>query len=110
LHRLFAAVDRRDLALAGAEIPVKGRLRVNVPQAGREAAMAGLGIALGPSWLFEEGLKTGRLQRIHADHEAPPVPIHMLYVANRLLPRRATVFMDFIADAFSRIEALNVAA
>ncbi len=95
---------------AEAEIPVKGRLRVNAPQAGREAAMAGLGVALGPSWLFEEGLKTGRLQRILADHEAPPVPIHMLYVANRLLPRRATVFMDFIADAFSRIAALNVAA
>lgn len=95
---------------AETEVPVSGRLRVNSPQAVREAALAGLGIALGPSWLFEEGLKTGRLHRVLEGHEAPSVPIHMLYVANRLLPRRAIAFMDFIADAFGRVEALNAAA
>jgi len=92
------------------EVPVSGRLRVNSPQAVREAALAGLGIALGPSWLFDEGLRTGRLQRVLQGYEAPLVPIHMLYVANRLLPRRAIAFMDFIADAFSRVEALNTAS
>jgi LysR family transcriptional regulator, regulator for bpeEF and oprC len=30
-----------------------------------------------------------------------PVPIQILYVADRLLPRCATAFMDFIAGAFS---------
>jgi LysR family transcriptional regulator, regulator for bpeEF and oprC len=94
----------------GAELAVTGRLRVNSPQAVREAVMAGLGIALGPAWLFEEGLKTGRLNRVLVGYEAPPVPIHMLYVANRLLPRRALVFMDHIAEAFGRIEVLSVAA
>lgn len=92
------------------EVPVSGRLRVNSPQAVREAALAGLGIALGPSWLFEEGLRTGRLQRVLQGYEAPPVPVHLLYVANRLLPRRAVAFMDFIAEAFGRVEALNAAA
>jgi DNA-binding transcriptional LysR family regulator len=92
------------------EIPVTGRIRVNSPQAVREAALAGLGIALGPSWLFDKGLKSGQLRRVLTGYEARPVPIHMLYVANRLLPRRAVVFMDFIADAFRNIEALNFAA
>jgi DNA-binding transcriptional LysR family regulator len=96
-------------SFADAEMPVTGRLRVNAPQAVREAAVAGLGIALGPSWLFDEGLKTGRLKRILTDYEASPVPIHILYAANRLLPRRAIVFMDFIADAFGKVAALNVA-
>ena len=95
---------------AATEVPVSGRIRVNSPQAVREAALAGLGIALGPSWLFEEGLRTGRLQRVLEGYEAPPVPIHMLYVANRLLPRRAIAFMDFIADAFAKVEALNATA
>lgn len=90
------------------EIPVAGRLRVNSPQAVNEAVMAGLGVAQGPAWLFGEGLKTGRLRRILTGYEAPPVPIHMLYVANRLLPRRAVVFMDFMAEVFSKIDALNV--
>lgn len=93
-----------------AEVGVGGRIRVNSPQAVRDAAMAGLGVAQGPAWLFAEGLASGRLRRVLADHDAPPVPIHMLYVANRLLPRRVIVFMDFIAAAFLRIPALNVSA
>ena len=92
---------------ADTEVDVTGRLRVNSPQAVRDAVMAGLGIALGPSWLFDEGLRTGRLRRVLVGHEAPLVPIHMLYVANRLLPRRAVVFMDFIADAFGKVRSLN---
>lgn len=93
---------------ADVEVAVSGRLRVSAPQAAREAALAGLGVALGPHWLFEDGLKTGRLKRILTGYEAAPVPIHILYVANRLLPRRAAVFMDFMAAAFSKVETLNV--
>jgi DNA-binding transcriptional LysR family regulator len=89
------------------EVPVSGRLRVNSPEAVRESVNAGLGIGHGPEWLFQEGLKNGNLQLLLTEHTAPPVPVHILYVANRLLPTRAVVFMDFIADAFSKIPALN---
>ncbi|WP_110030249.1 LysR family transcriptional regulator [Hoeflea marina] len=97
-------------SFAGTEVRVSGRFRVDSPHAVREAAMAGLGIALGPSWLFEGGLRTGRLQRLLTGFEAPLVPIHILYGGHRLLPRRAGVFMDFIAAAFGRIDALNAGA
>jgi len=40
-------------------------------------------------------------------YAAPPVPVQVIYVANKFLPRRATVFMDFIAEAFSKVPALN---
>ena len=93
---------------ADLEVAISGRLRVSAPQAAREAALAGLGVALGPHWLFEDGLKSGRLKRILTGYEAAPVPIHILYVANRLLPRRAAVFMDFMAEAFSKVETLNI--
>lgn len=43
-----------------------------------------------------------------SDYANPPVPIQIVYVANRLLPKRAIVFMDFIAEAFSKVPALNV--
>ena len=92
---------------ADAEVSVTGRFRVNSPQAVREAAMAGLGVAHGPSWLFEDGLKQGILMRVLDGFEAPPVPIHILYVANRLLPRRAVVFMDYIEAIFKSTQALN---
>lgn len=89
------------------DIPVSGRLRVNSPEAARSAVTSGLGVGLGPQWLFEEGLTTSRLQLLLTDYAAPLVPIQIVYVANRLLPKRALVFMDFIADVFSRIPAFN---
>ncbi|MFZ6776245.1 LysR family transcriptional regulator [Undibacterium sp. Ji83W] len=89
------------------QVPVSGRLSVNSPEAVRESVNAGLGIGHGPEWLFEEGLKNGNLQLLLTEHTAPPVPIQIIYVANRLLPTRAVVFMDFIAEVFSQIPALN---
>ncbi|RMO84463.1 Transcriptional regulator, LysR family [Pseudomonas syringae pv. philadelphi] len=89
------------------EVPVSGRLRVNSPEAVRESVNAGLGIGHGPQWLFEEGLKNGNLQLLLTAHTAPMVPVQIVYVANRLLPTRAIVFMDFIAEAFSKVPALN---
>lgn len=89
------------------DVPVTGRLRVNSPEAVSEAVVAGLGVGHGPAWLFDEGLKGGRLRLILKGYSAPAVPVQIVYVANRLLPTRATVFMDFIADVFSRIPALS---
>ena len=90
-----------------AEVPVAGRLRVNSPQAVQEAVSAGVGIAHGPRWLFDAGLRDGSLQLVLSGYEAPLVPVQILYVANRLLPKRAIVFMDFIAQAFAGVPALN---
>lgn len=89
------------------DIPVSGRFRVNSPDAVGAAVEAGLGVGHGPAWLFERGLRSGRLQFILTGHTAPPVPVQIVYVANRLLPTRALVFMDFMADLFSKIPALN---
>jgi DNA-binding transcriptional LysR family regulator len=89
------------------DIAVSGRLRVNSPEAARSAVTAGLGVGLGPQWLFEEGLRIGRLQLLLTEYSAPLVPIQIVYVANRLLPKRALVFMDFIAEVFSKLPAFN---
>lgn len=93
--------------LRDTEIPVSGRIRVNSPEAIRGLVNAGLGIAHGPEWLFAEGINNGNLQLLLTEHKAPPVPVQLVYVANRLLPTRAVVFMDFIAEVFSKIPALN---
>ncbi|MCV4285624.1 LysR family transcriptional regulator [Pseudomonas capsici] len=89
------------------DVAVSGRLRVNSPEAIREYVNAGLGIAQGPQWLYEEGLRSGNLQLLLTDYVAPPVPIQVVYLANRLLPRRAIVFMDFIADVFAKSPAFR---
>jgi DNA-binding transcriptional LysR family regulator len=90
-----------------AEVPVSGRIRVNSPEASRASVCAGLGIGQGPEWLFEDGLKSGRLQIVLSEFSPPPVPMQIVYVANRLVPKRAVVFMDFITEEFSKIPQLN---
>ena len=92
------------------EVPVSGRLRVNSPEAAREMVNAGLGVGHGPAWLFEEGLRSGNLQLLLTGHTPPAVPVQIVYAANRLLPTRAVVFMDFIAGVFSQLPAFTPGA
>jgi LysR family transcriptional regulator for bpeEF and oprC len=89
------------------EVAVSGRLRVNSPEAIQEFVNAGLGVAQGPEWLFKKGLKDGNLQLLLSDYKAPPVPIQAIYLANRLLPKRAIVFMDFVTEIFAKNSVFN---
>ncbi|WOB51324.1 LysR family transcriptional regulator [Xanthomonas hydrangeae] len=89
------------------DVPVSGRLRVNSPEATRAAVSAGLGIGQGPAWLYAEGLASGELQTVLDAFAPPPAPMQIVYAANRLVPKRALVFMDFIAEAFAKIPQLN---
>jgi DNA-binding transcriptional LysR family regulator len=89
------------------DVIVRGRFRVNTPEGVRSAVLDGMGVAYAPGWLFEDALADGRLRSLLIEDHGPPVPIHFVYAANRTLPRRARVFMDFIAEAFARDPALN---
>jgi LysR family transcriptional regulator for bpeEF and oprC len=92
------------------DVAVHGRLGVNTPDGIRAATLDGLGIAYSPVWLFEDALLDGQLQLLLEDHPGPPTPIHMIYPERRLLPQRAKVFMDFVAEEFAREAALNEGA
>jgi DNA-binding transcriptional LysR family regulator len=92
------------------DVAVGGRFRVNNPEGARSAVLDGLGIAYTPVWLFEDALLDGRVQALLPGQSGPPGPIHIVYPAKRLLPRRATVFMDFVAEAFARQPVLNEGA
>jgi len=91
----------------GVDVQVQGRFRVNTPDGVRSAVLDGLGIAYAPAWLFKDVLADGRVQTLLSEHRGPLVPIHFVYAANRLLPRRARVFMDIIAEAFAHDPLLN---
>ncbi|APO95858.1 LysR family transcriptional regulator [Xanthomonas vesicatoria] len=90
------------------DVAVSGRFRVNSPEATRAAVTAGLGIGQGPAWLYEEGLASGELQTVLDAFAPPPAPVQIVYAANRLVPKRALAFMDFIAAAFAKIPQLTV--
>ncbi len=92
------------------EVTVRGSFRVNTPDGIRSAVLDGIGIAYSPAWLFEDAIRDDRVKPLLKEHRGPLVPIHIVYAANRLLPSRARVFMDFIAAAFARDPLLNVSA
>jgi LysR family transcriptional regulator, regulator for bpeEF and oprC len=93
-----------------AEVEVGGRLRVNSPDAIHRAVVDGLGVAYAPVWLFEEELRSGELEALLVQEMGPGTPINIVYPTRRLLPRRARVFMDVIAEAFSGNPVLNEGA
>jgi DNA-binding transcriptional LysR family regulator len=61
----------------------------------REAARAGLGIAVLPDWLIREDIVSGRLVRVLPQWNARELPCHVVYQGHRMLPVRVRTFVDF---------------
>lgn len=91
----------------GQPVEVSGNFKVNSPEGVRSAVLDGLGVGLMPCWLFADALESGQVVELLADWRVPPLPITALYPAKRLLPRRATVFLDYLSEAFSNDRALQ---
>jgi LysR family transcriptional regulator for bpeEF and oprC len=77
-------------------------LLVNDPYAMRDAAVAGLGLAQGPDFLFADALRSGLLQRVLRRWEMPGPVICLVWPRNQFLPRRARAFIDWIGELTSR--------
>jgi DNA-binding transcriptional LysR family regulator len=92
------------------EVTVSGRLKVNSPDGIYRAVLDGLGVAYAPVWLFEKEVREGQVEPLLLNDMGPSAPIHIVYPAKRLLPRRASVFMDFIAAEFSGNPVFNEGA
>lgn len=90
------------------EVAVTGRVRVNSPDLVAEAVLQGLGIGHGPIWLFEQALRCGSVRLVLSDYVAPPVPLQIVHAASRPMTRRSAVFIDFVADGFSKISAFEI--
>lgn len=78
---------------------VRGRLESNMGEALRDAALAGLGIALHSTWHVDEDLRSGRLQRVLPAYSLNNA-IHAVMPQRRLVPPRVRAFVDFLARKF----------
>jgi DNA-binding transcriptional LysR family regulator len=76
------------------------RIRANNGEALACAAIAGLGITTGPTFILGSYLREGSLVSIMRDYRRPAVGIYALYPPGRMLPRRIRVFSDFLAERF----------
>ena len=81
-------------------VRVSGTFQTNSSEALRAATVAGLGIALGPVWVFGEEIQARRLKVILADFPPTPMPIHALSPANRRYSAKVKACVEFFQAAF----------
>lgn len=60
------------------------------------AAIAGAGLALQPTFIASEAIRKGELVMVLPDDEAKTLGLYALYVHRKLLPHKIRCFIDFI--------------
>lgn len=81
-------------------VPVTGSFCSNAGAAVVEAAVAGLGIVLEPSFMVGAHVETGALVPLLTDYEPTELGIYAVYPQSRLLARKVRVFIDYLSDHF----------
>jgi DNA-binding transcriptional LysR family regulator len=107
LQRRQAWYFRRTQADEPSQITVRGRLRANNSEALLDATLAGLGIALLPTWLTCDAISDGRLQPLLPEWEAllapgPPRAIWGVYPPKKVVSPKVRAFLAFLEQRFGQ--------
>jgi len=89
------------------EIALHGRFRANDSEALLDAALAGLGVALLPTWLVGEELRAGRLVSILPDWEGliaqgPERAIWAVYPPKKVVSPKVRALLGFLDQRFGK--------
>ncbi len=66
-----------------------------------DAAVAGRGIALLPTFIAGAALRAGRLRSVMHDWHAPPLNLYAIYPPTRHLSVKVRLFIDFLVERFA---------
>ncbi|QOY94131.1 LysR family transcriptional regulator [Massilia sp. UMI-21] len=84
------------------EIAFQGVVQADNAEVLRQAAVAGLGVAMLARWLVHEDLRSGRLVQVLADFDVNPGPmdvaLYALYGSNRRGSEKIRSFVDLLAE------------
>ena len=81
-------------------VRVNGRVESNFGELLRDAAVAGLGIAVHATWHVADDLRAGRLQVVLPQFPLATTGVHAVMPQRRLVPPRVRAFVDFLASRF----------
>jgi DNA-binding transcriptional LysR family regulator len=83
------------------EAPVKARrLGVNNGEVLRDAAIAGLGLIMLPTFIVSDAVESGALTVVLADYEAFALSIRAIWPPNRQLSAKVRALVNFLAKRF----------
>lgn len=81
---------------------VHGPLRADNGEVIRDAAIAGLGIALLPEFIVSSALGSGALQEVLPAYSAPPLALYAVYPRHRESAITVRAFTQFLRQRFAR--------
>lgn len=84
-------------------VAIRYRLCSNNGDALRVAALAGLGIAMIPTFLVRDELQKGALVPLLEGFEPQPIALYAIYPPTRFLAAKVRVFIDFLAERFQKL-------
>jgi DNA-binding transcriptional LysR family regulator len=93
----FTAPDGREIPVA-----VSGNLRANNGIVEAEAAVAGMGILMTPTFYVGPLIRQGKLKQILGGYRGPEIGIHAVYPQREHVPPKVRAFVDFLARRFGR--------
>jgi len=80
---------------------VASRLDFANGDAVREAAVAGLGVAMLPTFIAHDAVRRGELSIVLAEHMRPPIAMHEIHPSMLNQTARARAFIDFLISEFA---------
>ena len=86
-------------------VPVHTRLVVGSAEAACAAARAGIGIAIAFSHRLQAAHDGGILTTLLDDFQPAPLPVSLVYAADRFLPIKVRAFLDFAGPRLKRVLA-----
>lgn len=81
---------------------VHGRINCDDMSFVRGAVRAGAGLGILPTFLTDEDVSRGELQRVLPRWNAPSGDVWVLYPSAHLVPRKVCAFRDFLADSLQK--------
>lgn len=91
------------MTVAPKRISIKPRFSTDSLYALRSAAIQGVGVGIGSSWVMNEDLANGRLIQLVPQWQAEPLPVSLVYPYSRFYPARLRRFIDLIRAEASTI-------
>lgn len=79
---------------------IRSRFESNTGELLRDAAVAGVGIAIHSLWHVHDELRRGQLQVVLPKYPIATTGIHAVMPQRRLVPPRVRAFVDFLAEHF----------
>lgn len=99
----------RHSSLGERRVRVGGRLKGNNGDALLAAVVGGAGLALSPTFIVCDELRSGALEAVLTDWQIlPEIEVSAVFPASRNLPLKVRVFVDFLAERFAGTPAWDL--